>query len=149
MNLFQSATSPSPPQYHPARICTPCTPGGHDSAFHDNVVVAVHGQNCVGTASFVKGHATMIYNNTCIVYGTERVEDLFENCDGPSLAPNVPLIGYNNRYYTEKANASATCDCCGLRPLKDLPPGLDDNFKSSLLPSGDEIIVWGREKLLL
>jgi len=120
--------------------------GGHDSHFHDNVVVATQGQNCVGTASFVAGHATEIYNNSCIVYGTERVDDLFENCD-KDLAPQVPIHGYNNRFYTEKGNASATCDCCGLRPLKDLPKGLEDNFSAFTLPDGETIIAWGREKL--
>ena len=58
--------------------------GGHDSRFHDNIVVARSGQNCLGTASFVRGHATQIYRNRCVVYGTERVDDLFENCDAPS-----------------------------------------------------------------
>ena len=57
------------------------------------------------------------------------------------------IRGYNNRFYTEKANASATCDCCGMRPLRMLPPGLEDNFTSSLLPAGDTIIQWGRDKL--
>jgi len=50
--------------------------GGHDSKFHHNVVIAVHGQNCVGTASFIAGHATSLYENDCVVYGTERVDDL-------------------------------------------------------------------------
>lgn len=123
--------------------------GGHDSHFHSNVVVAVHGQNCIGTASFVAGFEDQYYDNDCIVYGTERVDDLFENCDGPNLAPNVPLHGYNNRYYTEKANASATCDCCGLRPLSMLPKGLADNFTASFLPAAEAIIKMGRAKLLI
>ena len=120
--------------------------GGHSSHFWNNVVVATAGQNCLGTAAYVAGHATELHNNSCIVYGTERVDDLFENCN-PDLAPKVPVHGYNNRFYTEKGNASATCDCCGLRPLKDLPPGLEDNFQALLLPSGSDIINWGREKL--
>jgi len=123
--------------------------GGHDSRFENNVVIAVNGQNCLGTASFVAGHATVIANNSCVVYGKERVDDLFENCDGPSLAPNVPIVGRDNRFYTPNANASATCDCCGERPLRDLPPGLEDNFQLFHLPTGDEIIAWGREKLRL
>ena len=111
------------------------------------MVVALHGQNCLGTAAFVSGHETVLYDNDCIVYGTERVDDLFENCNsnlGPGMAP---VHGYNNRFYTEKANASANCDCCGLRPLRDLPLGLEDNFTSSLLPDGGTIIAWGRNKL--
>lgn len=47
----------------------------------------------------------------------------------------------------QAANASATCDCCGLRPLAELPAGLETNFSSSLLPNGDTLIAWGREKL--
>ena len=120
--------------------------GGHDSRFHSNIVVAAHGQNCLGTASFVPGHATQIYDNDCIVIGTERVDDLFENCDAPS-PDQENIIGYNNRFYTEKANASATCDCCGLRPLAMLPAGLETNFTSSLLPSAATIIQMSRQKL--
>lgn len=73
--------------------------GGHDSDFHDNVVVARSGQNCIGTASFVAGHADRYFNNSCVVYGSERVDDLFENCNAPSPGQGM-LIGYNNRYYT-------------------------------------------------
>ncbi len=112
------------------------------------MVIAAHGQNCLGTASFVAGHATQIFDNDCVVFGSERVDDLFENCDN-NLAPNAPVQGFNNRFYTPKGNASATCDCCGLRPLAMLPKGLEDNFTSSMLPSGDEIIAMGRQKLLL
>ena len=73
--------------------------GGHDSDFHDNVVVARNGQNCIGTASFVAGHADKYFNNSCIVYGTERVDDLFENCNTPFPGQEM-LIGFNNRYFT-------------------------------------------------
>lgn len=120
--------------------------GGHDSRFHHNVIVAINGQNCVGAAAFVPGHATHIFENDCIVFHTERVDDLFENCN-PGMDPTAILHGYNNRFYTPLGNASATCDHGGLRPLKDLPPGLEDNFTSSLLPDGDTIIQWGRDKL--
>ena len=113
------------------------------------MVVALHGQNCLGTAAFVSGHETVLYDNDCIVYGTERVDDLFENCNsnlGPGMAP---VHGYNNRFYTAKANASATCDCCGLRPLAMLPAGLEDGFTASGLPTAAQIIAMGRVKLNL
>ena len=71
---------------------------------------------------------------------------LTQNCDPPS-ADQEDIRGYNNRFYTANANASATCDCCGLRPLAMLPKGLEDNFTSSKLPSADTIIAWGRSKL--
>jgi hypothetical protein len=135
----------------------------------------------VGTAAFVAGHATEIYDNDCVVFGTERVDDLvrrelaagvpcssrqllptrysplpspapppqFENCNsdlGPGMAP---IYGHDNRFYTPQANASATCDCCGLRPLAMLPKGLENNFSSSVLPSAATIINWGRDKLNL
>lgn len=120
--------------------------GGHDSLFHSNVVIARRGQNCLGTASFVAGHATQIYDNDCVVYGTERVDDLFENCD-QHLAPNEPVRGYNNRFYTQHANASATCDCCGLRPVTEAwAQGIETNATAYPLPSGDTIISWGRDK---
>ena len=57
--------------------------------------------------------------------------------------------GTNNTFYTKNANASATCDCCGLRPLSALPAGLEDGYASLLLPTDDQIIAWGREKLRL
>jgi hypothetical protein len=143
-----------PPVPHPTRALrrSPAPPqdyGGHDSKFHSNVVVALHGQNCLGTAAFVSGHETVLYDNDCIVYGTERVDDLFENCNsnlGPGMAP---VHGYNNRFYTAKANASATCDCCGLRPLAMLPAGLEDGFTASGLPTAAQIIAMGRLKLNL
>lgn len=121
--------------------------GGHDSLFHDNVVAATSGQNCIGTASFVTGHADRYFNNSCIVYGNERVDDLFENCNSPPSPGQEMLIGYSNRYFTPNSNASATCDCCGLVPLSKLPAGLEDNFTSSAIPAGDVIIGWAREKL--
>lgn len=71
-----------------------------------------------------------------------------QNCD-KDLAPNAALRGWNNRYYTPHANASATCDCCGLRPLAQLPAGLADNFTASGLPTPAQIIAWGRAKLLI
>lgn len=123
--------------------------GGHDSLFHDNVIIASSGQNCLGTASFVAGHADQVYNNKCVVYGTERVDDLFENCD-KDLGPGMePVHGYNNSFYTANGNASATCDCCGLRPLAQLPAGLEDNFQALGLPTGDQVIAWARDKLNL
>ena len=61
----------------------------------------------------------------------------------------APVRGYSNRFYTLHANASATCDCCGLRPLAMLPAGLEDNFSSSFLPTAATIINWGRDKLNL
>jgi hypothetical protein len=122
--------------------------GGHDSSFHGNVVIARSGQNCIGTAAFVPGHADMYFDNDCVVYGKERVDDLFENCDPPPYdPPQANLIGYNNRFYTPNANASATCDCCGERPLSQLPSGLETNFTSSPIPDGNIMIGWGRAKL--
>jgi hypothetical protein len=130
------------------KLFRPVRSGGHDSKFHSNVIVAIHGQNCLGTASFVQGHATAIYDNDCIVFGTERVDDLFENCDGPNLAPNVPVNGFNNRFYTEKANATGTCDCCGARPITGAwAAGIETNATSSFLPDAATIIAWGRAKL--
>ncbi len=147
---FPLLTAASPALYH--RPCSRSLPqdyGGHDSKFHSNVIIAKHGQNCVGTAAFVAGHATEIYDNDCVVFGTERVDDLFENCN-PDLGPGMaPVYGHDNRFYTPKANASATCDCCGLRPLAMLPKGLENNFSSSGLPSAATIINWGRDKLNL
>lgn len=59
----------------PSPSCAPPTP---PTAFYSNVVIALHGQNCIGTASFVAGHADLYHDNDCVVYGTERVDDLFE-----------------------------------------------------------------------
>jgi len=120
--------------------------GGHDSVFSSNVIIATNGQSCIGTAAFVPGHATQYHDNDCVVMH-ENVDSLFENCDADVLKAGGNLRGWNNRYYTPLANASATCDCCGTRPLAMLPPGLEDNFTSSLLPPGATIIQWGRDKL--
>ena len=111
------------------------------------MVISGHGKNCVGTAGFVPGHATVIADNDCVVFGSEVVDNLFENCNANILASGGNLIAHDNRFYTPNANASADCDCCGVRPIKDLPRGLEDRSTSSLLPSGDTIIAWGRGKL--
>jgi len=127
--------------------------GGHSSLFSSNVIIAAHGQNCLGTASFIAGYATQIFDNDCVVIGTrERVDDLFENCNGPNLAPNVPVRGYNNRFYTTKGNATVTCDCCGeitLAELSKIDPTIEQNYSAFTLPTSDQIIMWGRQKLLL
>jgi hypothetical protein len=101
----------------------------------------------VGSAGFVPGHATEIADNDCVVFGSEVVDSLFENCNANILASGGNIIAHDNRFYTPNANASADCDCCGVRPIKDLPKGLEDRSTSSLLPSGDTIITWGRGKL--
>ncbi len=123
------------------------TDGGHDSKFRSNVVIARRGQNCLGTASFVSGHATQVFDNDCAVWGTERVDDLFENCQGLDPSTRAPIQAFNNRFYTQHANASASCDCCGLRPLAMLEHGIERNFTSQRLPSPATIIAWGRDKL--
>jgi hypothetical protein len=121
--------------------------GGAGSRFSSNVIVGVHGQNCVGSASFVPGFATEIFDNDCIVYKGEHVDALFENCNADVLKAGGNIRGWNNRFYTQLANASASCDCCGLRPVATLPKGLEDNSTSSTLPDGAVIIQMGRAKL--
>jgi hypothetical protein len=101
----------------------------------------------LGTASFVAGHATQIFDNDCAVWGTERVDDLFENCQGLDPEKSAPIQAYSNRFYTPNANASASCDCCGLRPLALLEHGIERNSTSHHLPSPNTIIKWGRDKL--
>jgi hypothetical protein len=126
--------------------------GGHSSLFSSNVIIASNGQNCLGTASFVAGSATQIFDNDCVVYGKERVDDLFENCDGANLRPNVPIRGYNNRFYTKLGNATVTCDCCGeitLAELSKIDNTIEQNYSAFLLPTSDQIIQWGRNKLLI
>jgi hypothetical protein len=93
-------------------------------------------------------YADTYTDNDCIVYGTERVDDLFENCDTPAPGQQM-LIGANNRFYTPAANASATCDCCGLRPLAQLPAGLEKNFTSSTIPPAPTVIAMARVKLII
>ncbi len=63
------------------------------------------------------------------------------------MDPTGILQAKNNRFYTHLGNASATCDCCGLQPIRDLPSGLEANSTASTLPTPATIIVWGRAKL--
>ena len=63
------------------------------------------------------------------------------------MDPTAILQARNNRFYTAKGNASATCDCCPLQPIRDLPSGLEANSTASTLPSSATIIAWGRAKL--
>jgi len=120
--------------------------GGHDSMFHDNVVISYNNENCLGTAHFVVGHEDKFFNNKCVNPVGEKVDDLFENChSGPGT-----IQGNNNQYFTPLANASASCDGSqGNVPLSKLGPGVETNFTSSTLPSAATIIQWAKEKLNL
>jgi len=120
--------------------------GGHDSMFHDNVVISYNNENCLGTAHFVVGHEDKFFNNKCVNPVGEKVDDLFENCHG---GPGT-IQGNNNQYFTPLANASASCDGSqGNVPLSKLGPGVETNFTSSTLPSAATIIQWAKEKLNL
>lgn len=139
-----------PPTDRPPPPPPPPDYGGHDSHFHSNVIVGLHGQGCIGTAGFVPGHVDTYHDNDCIVFRTETVDALFENCNPSLIAAGGSLKGYNNRYYTPLGNASANCDCCGVRPLAQLSgTGLADNFTASVLPAPERIIAMGRAKLLI
>lgn len=120
--------------------------GGHNSLFHSNLVYVNNGWNCVNIASFKTGHADIVFDNDCIVTTQERVDSLFENCNQPGPGQAM-MHGYNNRFYTPNANASADCDCCGRIPLGQLRAGVEDNFTSSLIPAGDVIVGWAKVKL--
>ena len=73
----------------PTHIATPCTDGGHDSKYHDNlnIVHRYDGQNCINTWPFKSGqgpcgdwgngtaqcsHAHRFENNRCIVLYTDE-----------------------------------------------------------------------------
>ena len=106
-----------------------------------------NGWNCVNIASFYTGHEDLIYNNTCIVSTSEKVDDLFDNCGVPSPGQAM-MHGFNNRFYTPLGQAGASCDDGKpLIPLAKLWPGLEDNFTASTLPSAATIVAWGKEKL--
>lgn len=69
-----------------------------------------------------------------------------ENCNKPG--PDQAMMhGYNNRFYTPNANASANCDCCGKIPLSQLRAGVEDNYTSSHIPTADVIVGWSKAKL--
>jgi hypothetical protein len=132
--------------------------GGHDSLFRSNAVVGLSTtqDHLVGTAGFFQwpaSRALQIFDNDCVVQEHEVVDWLFDTCrEGQQDPPVVGMIGFNNRFYTPLANASATCDCCGtvsLAQLQAINPTLEANATSSGLPSADTIVAWARDKLQL
>lgn len=92
---------PHPPSPFPSTLTT-LSIYFQDSRFHSNVIIALHGQDCIGSAGFVAGHATQHWDNDCVVYGTETVTNIFENCWEQVPPGNSPIHGFNNRYYTKK-----------------------------------------------
>ena len=130
--------------------------GGHDSLFHSNSVVglATTQDHLVGTAGFFQypaGRALQIFDNDCVVQMHEVVDWLFDTCaEGQQDPPVVGMIGFNNRFFTPQANASATCDCCGtvsMAQLQAINPGLEHNFSSAGLPTPDTVVSWARNRL--
>jgi len=95
----------------------------------------------------IQGHEDLIYDNDYVQSNQEKVSDLFDNCR--EQLPVVSIRSWNNRFYTPKGNASATCDCCGLVTLAELQtinPRIESNFTASTIPPGDVIVGWARAK---
>jgi len=132
--------------------------GGHDSAFHDNVVVVrrYDGQACINAGDFVPGHEDRIYNNSCVLpepggsngQNAELVAPFIGStaCDGLGPGQGV-LVAYANRYYTKGANATTHCDEGQDVRVVDLPPPMEAGSSSHPLPDSETIIAWGREKI--
>ena len=124
--------------------------GGHDSFFHSNAIYTNNGWNFLNVAGMMQGHEDVMWDNDYVQAIQEKVSDLFDNCR--ETLPVVSIRSYNNRFYTPKGNASATCDCCGLVTLAELQtinPRIEANFSASTLPTAETIIAWARAKTLL
>jgi hypothetical protein len=96
----------------------------------------------------IQGHEDLIFDNDYVQTQTDKVDDLFDNCR--ETLPVVSIRGWNNRFYTPNANASATCDCCGKVTLAELAvinPRIEANFTSSFVPPGSVIVGWARDKV--
>lgn len=125
--------------------------GGHSSIFHSNFVIVDNGWgNVFNVAGMFQGHEDFFYDNDAIMPNSEKVADLFDNCN--ESPPYTSTKGTNNRYYTPKGNATVTCDCCGLITLAELSkisPLTEKNFTTNTLPTNDFILALAKNKLKL
>ena len=134
--------------------------GGHDSSYVDNVNV-VHkydGQNCMNTWPFLVGHTHNYTNNTCVVLYTWDYGHVGQMgsgnpgssiCDAKAMLPGTKCALHlaENRYYTpwENCTLKASNSEVGLAKLQ--AAGVELGSVEGGMPSNDEIVKWGREKL--
>lgn len=142
--------------------------GGHDSTFHENVVVGVpyDGQAAVNLGSFFPGHAHNVVNNTFFI--SVGAHNAGSGCGDPSCLSSIaadvttlnhavtidtcdgsdgtsPPTMHSNRYFSQDANASIRCGYGG----KEVPltvaqrtyPHLFQNSTASPLPSMPSYVV--------
>ena len=56
--------------------------GGHDSAFHDNIVYNDKGgQACINTGGFLPGHGVHWYNNKCVLTSSKNLGAIGSRCN--------------------------------------------------------------------
>ena len=137
--------------------------GGHDSAFHDNIVYVgdSDGQNCVNAGPFLPGHGVEWFQNKCIVTASKNIGSTGGcNCPGkgkPSpgggVAPQTVcgLTMHNNEYFGDpNIPGNMTMSCAGpVLASTWLASGSDDGSAVYEIPSDDALIGWARQKLSL
>lgn len=135
--------------------------GGHDSAFHDNVVYVgdSDGQNCVNAGGFLPGHGVGWYKNKCVVSASKNIGST-GGCDCPGrgkpspgggVAPSTVcgLTMHDNEYYGDpKIPGNMTMSCAGpVLASTWLASGSDAGSAVYEIPDDDALIGWAREKL--
>eukprot|EP00040_Diaphanoeca_grandis_P010287 m.52629 g.52629 ORF g.52629 m.52629 type:complete len:878 (+) comp21637_c0_seq1:31-2664(+) len=135
--------------------------GGHDSKFHDNLVVnyPYDGQNCVNVGGFEQRHGDGFYGNKCLagIGGKQKPS----GCGDPSCftgdARGVDVVGHvaqcdpeyirlgNNSYYTPHGNVTLGCGSKELL-IADVQKqfNVEIGSTSAVLPSDEEIVDWAR-----
>ena len=135
--------------------------GGHDSAFHDNIVYvgASDGQNCVNAGTFLPGHGVGWYKNKCIVTDSKNIGTT-GGCDCPGNGKPSPgggvapqgecgLTMHDNEYFGDpKIPGNMTMTCGGaILASTWLESGSDKGSAVYEIPDDDTLIGWAREKL--
>jgi hypothetical protein len=132
--------------------------GGHDSRYTNNVNI-VHrydGQNCINTWPFYPGYQHKFANNTCVMLFDQYYASA-GSCDANHLADSVcatkahpndscMIDVSDNAYFTPFGNASMKCSqVTSFAKLQSA--GIERGSSVSTLPSNEQIVNWGREKL--
>ena len=135
--------------------------GGHDSAFHDNIVYVgdSDGQNCVNAGGFMPGHGVGWFNNKCVVTASKNIGSTGGcYCPGSSAPPpgggGAPqteggLTMHDNEYFGDpNIPGNMTMSCAGpVLASTWLASGSDARSAVYELPSDETLIGWARQKL--
>ena len=109
------------------------------------------GQVCYNDDDYIEGYETKIFNNICVVpMGSDGTPNEMVGHTGSACTSGKTagvLQAFNNSYYTPQAAAVVGCSG-GPVNLTAVTPPFEVGSTSNPMPSTDQIIAWGRSKIL-